>query len=197
MWKHHKCQFKSVKRGKKRKSKKKSKKKKKKQQLRRTQSLPVTSSSGGDAFDADNSDGGSLMEESQKEEEEEEEENVEAEIENTAVFKRNQNSIVRANVWEIIMGSRTDKICPVCGKNQINTETNGFQCAHIDYTRKKKPGCNLLDEIWNLVPSCAQWYVVLSLSLSLSLSLPRALNRSNTATVNVDNKTCLISWRNL
>ena len=179
MWKHHKCQFKSVKRGKKRKSKKKSKKKKKKkQQLRRTQSLPVTSSSGGDAFDADNSDGGSLMEESQKEEEEEEEENVEAEIENTAVFKRNQNSIVRANVWEIIMGSRTDKICPVCGKNQINTETNGFQCAHIDYTRKKKPGCNLLDEIWNLVPSCAQWYVVLSLALSLSLSLSLSPSRS-------------------
>ena len=63
---------------------------------------------------------------------------------------------VREDVWTTIMGLTNLKgICPVCGKNEINKDKGGFQCAHIDPTRKAG-NHGSREENWNLVPSCGQ-----------------------------------------
>ena len=62
--------------------------------------------------------------------------------------------LIRSNVWITIMGKAASGPCPICGGGPINFGNAGFECAHIDASRKK---ANLsIDEVWNLVPTCGQ-----------------------------------------
>jgi hypothetical protein len=54
--------------------------------------------------------------------------------------------LIRDNVWQVMMGKATQGDCPVCGGGPINKGDNaGFECAHIDPTRKMK---NLISCQW-------------------------------------------------
>ena len=63
---------------------------------------------------------------------------------------------VRNDVWAIIMGAKLEGSCPVCGIGLIRKEKGGFDCAHVDYSRKRDDGSICRSDCWNLVPSCSQ-----------------------------------------
>ena len=63
---------------------------------------------------------------------------------------------VRNDVWTIVMGTKLEGSCPVCGTGLIRKEKGGFDCAHIDYSRKREDGSICRSDCWNLVPSCSQ-----------------------------------------
>jgi hypothetical protein len=74
-------------------------------------------------------------------------------IERSSMTNREE---VRNDVWTIIMGTKLEGSCPVCGTGLIRKEKGGFDCAHIDYTRKRDDGSICRSDCWNLVPSCSQ-----------------------------------------
>ena len=74
-------------------------------------------------------------------------------VEKTLMTNREE---VRNDVWTIVMGTKLEGLCPVCGTGLIRKEKGGFDCAHIDCSRKKDDGSISRSDCWNLVPSCSQ-----------------------------------------
>jgi len=61
----------------------------------------------------------------------------------------------RDDVWRIVMKAKMEGECPVCGHGSIVKAGGGFDCAHIDASRKGEMHEHHKAQIWNLVPSCS------------------------------------------
>eukprot|EP00282_Hemiselmis_andersenii_P003061 CAMPEP_0114137778 /NCGR_PEP_ID=MMETSP0043_2-20121206/15955_1 /TAXON_ID=464988 /ORGANISM="Hemiselmis andersenii, Strain CCMP644" /LENGTH=505 /DNA_ID=CAMNT_0001231673 /DNA_START=24 /DNA_END=1541 /DNA_ORIENTATION=+ len=61
----------------------------------------------------------------------------------------------RDDVWRIVMKAKMEGECPVCGHGRIVKAGGGFDCAHIDASRKGEMHEHHKAQIWNLVPSCS------------------------------------------